>query len=231
MGPVPGGIAIDGSNNVWLTVGSPDSNANSVLEISGSGSSATYTQFTGAAIDYAGAIAIDGAGNPWVTNHSNSVVKITGSAASPTYTTFAGRQSFQSLLYRNRRLQQSMGREQSYRPDHPDHGHEHHRELHQLHRRRPRRTHLPSPSTAPATPGSPTPTAMPFSRSLAPAHPPHTIADSSGIPGALAIDGSGDVWAVTANSSVVEMIGAAVPVVTPISAGSSTVAGKLAVRP
>jgi hypothetical protein len=54
---------------------------------------------------------------------------------------------------------------------------------------------------------------------------------SSGIPGALAIDGSGDVWAVTANSSVVEMIGAAVPVVTPISAGSSTVAGKLGLRP
>jgi hypothetical protein len=53
---------------------------------------------------------------------------------------------------------------------------------------------------------------------------------------AIAVDGSGDVWTVGANvsagtSTVVQIIGVATPVVTPITPGSATTTGKLGMRP
>ncbi len=52
-------------------------------------------------------------------------------------------------------------------------------------------------------------------------------------PSSIAIDSLGNVWIANTNSAntVTELVGVAIPVVTPITAGSKTTLGKLGVRP
>jgi hypothetical protein len=78
-----GGIAIDGSGDVWVS----NSAGNSVIELSPTGSALSPAGgFTGGGLNSPSAIAIDASGKVWVTNsvgNSVSVLSPTGSALSP----------------------------------------------------------------------------------------------------------------------------------------------------
>ena len=98
------------------------------------------------------------------------------------------------------------------------------RTLRRLHRRRPRLAQHGSPSTAATIFGSPTPaTRSPSPNSaIAATAMSGTSGYQGGVlsnPSFLAIDASGDVWVANyGNNTVTELIGAATPVVTPLSA-------------
>jgi streptogramin lyase len=69
------GLAIDGSGNVWFTLGT----ANRVVEISSSGS--LISSFNGGGISNPQGIAIDKSGNAWVANYGAGVTEISSSGS------------------------------------------------------------------------------------------------------------------------------------------------------
>lgn len=79
MGPY--GIAIDGGGNVWV----PNGDNSSVTKLTNSGTAASGTPYFNGGLDGPGYVAIDGSGNAWLANHTtlsefnNSGTPITGS--------------------------------------------------------------------------------------------------------------------------------------------------------
>lgn len=84
----PGGIAIDASGNIWIA----NVGGNSVTELSGVGSAVSGSSgYTGGGLSTPQGVAVDATGSIWITNYAgSSVSKLSGSGAPVTGSPYAG---------------------------------------------------------------------------------------------------------------------------------------------
>jgi streptogramin lyase len=81
------GVAIDGSGDVWVT----NSNNNTVSELNSSGGAITGSPFSGGSLSTPQSIAIDAAGNAWINNAgSNTVTEFTKTGTATLLSPYAG---------------------------------------------------------------------------------------------------------------------------------------------
>jgi hypothetical protein len=229
FGGTPLSLSIDGTDNVWVVGGN-------VTEITGSGAGASYAFYTAGGLSAPEGIAIDGAGNAWVTTNlgdsSSSVTEITVSGTTPSYSHYSNIGSYPIGIaidaannvwipdQVNNSVTEIMGSGPgSGRTTYSGGGPNWH-------------------PTGPAIDGAGNVWVADLGSSVSEiagsgASASYTYYSFGGISSAssVAIDGSGDVWTANTNNTVTELMGVATPVVTPITAGSKTVPGKLGVRP
>lgn len=229
-GPVT--LAIDGTGNVWVV-----GETAGVTEIIGSGASASYSYYNAGGGPATG-IAIDDAGNAWVSNNASgsnsSVTEITVSGTTPSYFNYTGVGTYPTGIaidaggnvwitdQVNSSVTEITGSGASAtRTTYSGSGVNWH-------------------PTGPAIDGAGNVWVADLGSSLTEitgsgASASYTYYSFGGIQSgtSVAIDGAGNVWTANSNSTntVTELVGVAIPVVTPITAGSKTTPGKLGVRP
>ena len=89
----PYGIAVDGSNNVWIA--NNNNTANSVTELSSAGATVSGSPFTAGGLSRPRSVAIDKNGNVWVANQARSsgnyaITELTSAGAAVSGTPFIG---------------------------------------------------------------------------------------------------------------------------------------------
>lgn len=224
---VPSAIAIDGTGNVWVT----NTTANSITELTPSGAGATLSPFTVGGLNQPQSIALDGSSNVWVTNvGSNTVSELTNAGAAFLLSPFSG--SFNSPS--------GIALDHSGNAWIPNAGGGSLAKLASTGSPvagSPFTGNLNQP-TGVAIDGSGNAwTANEFGGSVTELSTSGTILSGANgygfnggsvdLPVTVAIDGSGNVWignlsgtgAAQATGSITELIGAATPVVTPLSVG------------
>ena len=233
FGGTPYSLAIDGADNVWVVGGN-----GIVTEIIGSGASASNAGYSAGGGFGSEGIAIDDAGNAWVTNNqgtsSSTVTEITVSGTTPSYTVYnsvgtyptgiaidAGSNVWVTDQVDNTVTEITGSGASSTRTTYSGSGGNWH-------------------PTGPAIDGAGNVWVADAGGSITKitgsgASASYTYYSFNGIqdPSSIAIDSLGNVWIANTNSAntVTELVGVAIPVVTPITAGSKTTLGKLGVRP
>jgi hypothetical protein len=231
FGGSPLSLSVDGTGNVWVV----GDNGN-VTEIIGTGASASYAFYSAGGGFGPEGIALDDAGNAWVTANAGSstsaVTEITVSGTTPSYFSYnnvgiypvgiavdAGGNIWVTDQVSSSMTEITGSGAGAGRITYSGSGQDWH------------------PSGL-AIDGAGSVWVADLGSSITEitgsgASAIYTYYSFSGISSAnsVAIDGSGNAWIANSNSTVTELMGVATPVVTPITAGSKTTAGKLGVRP
>ena len=224
---VPYAIAIDGSGNVWVT----NSAANSVTKLTSAGAGAALSPYTVGGLNQPQAIAIDGSGNAWVANAgTNTVTELTNSGTAFLLSPYSGSLNSPSGLAidgsGNAWISNAGGESvaELAKTGSPVTG-------------SPFAGNLNQPTGVAIDGSGNVWTANEFGGSVTELSTSGAILSgangygfnggSVALPVTVAIDGSGNVWignlsgsgAAQATGSITELIGAATPVVTPLSVG------------
>lgn len=225
---VPYAIAIDGSGNAWVT----NSDANSVTELTSSGTGATNSPYLAVGgLDTPQSVALDGSGNVWITNAgTNTVTELTSAGVAFPLSPYSGSLNSPSGIALD-------GSGSAWIPDAGGESVAKFSSSGSPVVGSPFSGNLNQP-TGVAIDGSGNAwTANEFGGSVTQLSPSGSILSGANgygfndgsldLPVTVAIDGSGNVWignlsgtgAAQITGSVTELIGAATPVVTPLSVG------------